>query len=156
MTLTCLTLSLPSFPFVSQAQPLPNWVAPAALNCFLNSSRDPKSLSMASFSSPSGSSAINCVTHQQAVDTRKMRKHKTMPTLMSCFSISFRKPPSLPVASFKLSLFLCRQLRHGSSKNAMVGLGLHKTQQSRDALQHHLLAQHDPPQVRLLALPHGN
>ncbi len=52
-----LTFSLPSLPFVSQAQPLPNWVAPAALNCFLNSSNDPKSRSIASFSSPSGSSA---------------------------------------------------------------------------------------------------
>lgn len=52
-----ITLSLPSLPLVSQAQPLPNWVAPAALNCFLNSSREPKSRSMASFSSPSGSSA---------------------------------------------------------------------------------------------------
>ena len=37
------TLSLPSEPRTSHAQPEPNWVAPAVLNCSTKASKEPKS-----------------------------------------------------------------------------------------------------------------
>ena len=49
-----VTFSLPPSR-MSQAQPLPNCVAPAVLNCVLNSSYEPKSFSIADLSSPVGS-----------------------------------------------------------------------------------------------------
>ncbi len=57
-----VTLSLPPSA-TSHAQPLPNCVAPAALNCFLNSSSEPKSRSIASFSSPLGAPARGSAGH---------------------------------------------------------------------------------------------